>query len=305
MIRAVTTVAILALAAPATAWAQTAGGGSVGSSEQERLAWMLRASRASGHDQAGAADQARSVMMVGAVETRITTGRPYSAEAVTETLQVLGDGNRIQRSTMTRVHRDGQGRTRRETYSQDGTLRSVAISDPVDHVSLTLDPVNKTALKTGGNIRFAVGLHPGTTATGRGGRGGVATASPATVPPGGTVAGAQGRGGVMMRSPAHPDPNVRTEDLGSQNIEGVLASGTRTTTTIPAGQIGNVADIKVVSEQWFSEELQVLVLTKHSDPRSGETTYRLRNILRAEPDPTLFTVPPDYTVQTRAVRSPQ
>jgi hypothetical protein len=89
----------------------------------------------------------------------------------------------------------------------------------------------------------------------------------------------------------------KKEDLGPQTIEGVTARGTRTTTVIPAGSIGNVQDIRIVSEQWFSEDLQVLVLTKHSDPRSGETIYRLRNIVRAEPDASLFTVPADYTVQ--------
>jgi hypothetical protein len=78
-----------------------------------------------------------------------------------------------------------------------------------------------------------------------------------------------------------------------------MATGTRTTTTLPAGEIGNAQEIKVVSEQWFSDELQVLVMTKHSDPRSGETIYRLTNILRAEPDPSLFTVPADYTIQER------
>ena len=108
-----------------------------------------------------------------------------------------------------------------------------------------------------------------------------------------------------MRTPAPDDPNVTKEDLGIQNIEGVSASGTRTTTVIPAGEIGNTQEIRVVSERWFSDELQVLVMTRHSDPRNGETVYRLTNILRAEPDQTLFTVPPDYTVQQRGVRRPQ
>jgi hypothetical protein len=98
---------------------------------------------------------------------------------------------------------------------------------------------------------------------------------------------------------------VTKEDLGQQNVEGVMATGTRTTTVIPAGEIGNAQEIRVVSEQWFSEELQALVLTRHSDPRSGENVYRLRNILRAEPDPTLFSVPTDYTIQQRGIRRPQ
>ena len=56
-------------------------------------------------------------------------------------------------------------------------------------------------------------------------------------------------------------------------------TGTRTTTTIAAGSIGNEQPIQIVSEQWFSPDLKVLVMTKHSDPRSGETTYRLTNIV--------------------------
>ena len=88
-------------------------------------------------------------------------------------------------------------------------------------------------------------------------------------------------------------------------IEGVAATGNRTTTIIPAGQIGNVQEIRVVSEQWFSDDLQVLVLTRHTDPRSGENIYRLKNIVRAEPDPSLFAPPADYTIQDRNVRRPQ
>jgi hypothetical protein len=91
--------------------------------------------------------------------------------------------------------------------------------------------------------------------------------------------------------------NATTEPLGQGTIEGVLAEGSRTTTVLPAGAIGNVQEIKVVSEQWFSPELDVLVATTHSDPRSGETTYRLSNIVKGEPRGGLFDVPPDYTVR--------
>ncbi len=90
-------------------------------------------------------------------------------------------------------------------------------------------------------------------------------------------------------------PNV--EQLGSQVINGVAADGTRTTMTIPAGQIGNDQPIQVVDEVWRSSELQVIVQSQHSDPRMGTTTYSLTNISRSEPSPTLFQVPPDYTLQ--------
>ena len=251
----------------------------------------------------------RGGIVARAVETKITPGRPYAAETVTETTQVLGDGTRISRRSATKVYRDGEGRTRREMLADDGSVRSIAISDPVAHVNYSLDPNAKTAFKSTVNVVAPSGMSTYTltsrdgstgTYTARGEGGGAATA---------TVSGGGGRGGGvgggMMRTPEKDDPNVKKEDLGLQNIEGVMAAGSRTTTTIPAGQIGNDKDIRIVSEQWFSDELQVLVMTRHSDPRSGETVYRLRNILRAEPDQHLFTVPSDYTVQERRLRQPQ
>ena len=79
-------------------------------------------------------------------------------------------------------------------------------------------------------------------------------------------------------------------------IEGVEAEGTRSTTTIPAGQIGNELPITIVSERWVSPDLKVLVMSRQSDPRFGETTYRLTNITRSEPSPDLFQVPPDFKI---------
>lgn len=242
-------------------------------------------------------------IVMGAVETKITIDRPYSAEAISETVQVLGDGNRITNRSVTKVYRDSAGRTRRETLDTDGTVRTIAISDPVAKASYTLDPKTKIAYKGGGSVVMAArtpgGTYTLTPSTASGGTGGVVAGTGT----GQAVAIARSGGGVgggtLARTPAPDNPNVKTEEAGTQNIEGVSATGTRTTTTIPAGQIGNAQEIKVLSERWFSDDLQVLVLTKHSDPRSGETTYRLRNILRAEPDASLFTVPADYTVQER------
>jgi hypothetical protein len=253
-------------------------------------------------------------VIVGAVETKIVTDRPYSAESVNQTVQVMADGNRIERTQVTRVYRDSAGRTRRDVYSADRSqVQTISIADPVAHNGYTLHPEKKIAYETGGNVVIPMTTAPQAPTVaqggggGGGGRGGFAATRPrdaavaAPVVQGETVAPAQ----VRERRPAPDNPNVKTEDLGVQNVEGVLAAGKRTTTTIPAGQIGNVKDIQIVSEQWFSEELQVLVMTRHSDPRSGETIYRLRNILRAEPDASLFTVPSDYTVVRRGVRRPQ
>ena len=90
--------------------------------------------------------------------------------------------------------------------------------------------------------------------------------------------------------------------LEHKTIEGVAVEGRKTTTVIPAGQIGNEQPITITSEEWRSPELNLLVLTKHSDPRSGESSYRLMNIIRAEPDVSLFMVPADYTVRETGIR---
>jgi hypothetical protein len=76
-----------------------------------------------------------------------------------------------------------------------------------------------------------------------------------------------------------------------------MAEGTRSTITIPAGEMGNELPILVVSERWYSPELKMVLMTKHSDPRMGETVYRLTRLQRAEPTHTLFEVPADYTVK--------
>jgi hypothetical protein len=104
--------------------------------------------------------------------------------------------------------------------------------------------------------------------------------------------------GIMTRVPMDGDSkNFTTEKLGKQTVEGVEAEGTRTTITIPAGTIGNERPIEIVNERWYSAELQTVVMTRHTDPRSGENVYRLTNIERADPPHSLFEVPADYQMK--------
>ena len=93
------------------------------------------------------------------------------------------------------------------------------------------------------------------------------------------------------------EKNAVKESLGSQMIEGVRADRTRTTITIPVGAIGNEQPIQIVSERWYSPELQTVVMTKRNDPRAGETVYHLTNISRTEPPHSLFEAPADYAVE--------
>jgi hypothetical protein len=130
----------------------------------------------------------------------------------------------------------------------------------------------------------------------RGGRGGGAAAAVPTARGG----GGGGRGGAMGRGRG-PVPGS-TVTLERKTLEGVAVEGHRTTTVIPAGQIGNEQPITITSEEWKSPELSVLVMTRHSDPRTGESSYRLQNIIRAEPDRSLFMVPADYTIRETGIR---
>ncbi len=254
-------------------------------------------------------------------------GAPYSAEAVTESIQTLADGNRIINRFTSSVYRDSEGRTRREQSLKglgifgtgEESLQTIFINDPVAGVTYALDTRSHTAHKSvpftfelggkpgvEGGQRFEFKVAPGTAAAGTA-RSMILTA-PMGAPPGaplpppgedhftlrteGGVAGTY----VFKTLPGANNNEVK-EQLGKQTIEGIEAEGTRTTITIPAGEIGNERAIEIVSERWYSPELQLVVMTRHSDPRTGETTYKLTNINRAEQAKSLFEVPAGYTVK--------
>ena len=250
---------------------------------------------------------------------KVVKGAPYSAQSVTESVQSLADGNRITHKNTAQIYRDSEGRTRRDQavgsvgpYASAGDpVLTSFINDPVSGANYILDQRSKTARKL---PRMEVRWKTEDKAT----QGGDAPpqarervmkerevesrAFVFTTPP----AGQQGGTAVALPPPGEDvhveffggsKANTKTEKLEARNFDGVQAEGTRITTTIPAGDIGNDQPIQIVNERWYSPELQVIVMTRHSDPRFGETTYRLTNIQRAEPSPALFQVPPDYTVK--------
>lgn len=93
---------------------------------------------------------------------------------------------------------------------------------------------------------------------------------------------------------------AETKDLGSREFNGVKANGTLRSYEIPAGEIGNRHAIVVSTETWIAPELQAVVYQKRSDPRSGESVFRLEDLKREEPAAALFTVPSDYSVKEPA-----
>ncbi len=251
---------------------------------------------------------------------KLIKGAPYSAQAVTETTQTLGDGNRIVNKLSSAIYRDSEGRTRREQtlkaigpFANAGEpLQTIFISDPVAGVCYALDSRTHVAHKNqpfhmehglmagpppGGPNPAAVGQQAGIlrlrtseTVSTEGPGPQIAVTKLRTQLPGGDVQ--FGYKGEFSSS-----NNAVKESLGKQTIEGVEAEGTRTTITIPAGEIGNERAIEIVDERWYSDQLQTMVMTRHSDPRAGEMVYRLTNISRNEPDHSLFEVPADYSIK--------
>ena len=261
------------------------------------------------------------------VEPKRVVGAPYSAEAVTESVQVLADGNRIVRRSASRVYRDGKGRTRREELGPDGQVLTIVISDPANGTNFMFDPALNVAhragvatftssagvaggtasnkeitltispdakahaeLKTAQEAELKARQHADQAAAAHAGTKPHVTGEATTISSVGPITWVAA-GSAGTTSPA------TKEDLGEQVVEGVMAKGTRTTTVIPAGAIGNEQPITVTSEEWFSPDLKVLVMTKHADPRSGETTYRLTDISRGEPDASLFDLPAGVTIK--------
>jgi hypothetical protein len=219
---------------------------------------------------------------------RVVKNAPYSADIVTETTQTLTDGNHIRQSSTAKVYRDTEGRTRREqSLNALGGLapssnlpQVVFINDPVAGFNYALNPQNRTATKS-------AWARPGRGGQAQGSSQQMARLRQQSANGSAAIAGRWGRGGAARQ-------NIKTESLGRQTIEGVPADGTRTTMTIAAGQWGNEQPIQIVTERWYSPDLQTVVLSRHTDPRMGETVSKLANVSRSEPPNSLFEPPADY-----------
>jgi hypothetical protein len=211
---------------------------------------------------------------------KLVKGAPFSATSTSETTQTLQDGTAIHRTSQGALYRDSEGRSRHEVAftgvgplaATGGTKKMVTIFDPVAGVHYMLHEDKKVADK--------MSIH------GRGGK------------PGNTGAAEDFHQKMQAHEQqAEASGALKKESLGTQMVNGVNAEGTRVTHTIAAGEIGNDKPITVVSERWYSPDLQTVVKSSRSDPRFGTTTFSLTNIQKAEPAAALFTVPADYAVQ--------
>jgi hypothetical protein len=266
----------------------------------------------------------------GGVPGPVVEGKPYSARSITESTQTLADGNRITQRNEAVIHRDTAGRTRREetlggvgAWQAGEPVTMINIHDPVGGKSYVLDPAQRTAREIP-PFRMAVAQAGRAIEVARAGAGAAWSVAVPAPPPGtaGGVAVDVDRDVTVVRRRDADREDVRVfhggagdalvaafpsgttgmyqpaEDLGEQVLEGLLVKGTRMTDTIPAGTIGNERPIEIVTERWYSEDIEAMVLQRFSDPRFGETVYRLVNVVRGEPSPDLFQVPQGYGIVT-------
>jgi hypothetical protein len=253
------------------------------------------------------------------VSTNVVKGAPFSLEATVESSQTLADGNRIVHKQDVRLYRDSKGRTRREEtlgaigpWSASGVPPTIiTIQDPVSGANYSLDSEHKIAAKlpafpNGKSVMVARGPGGGFGPVSKSlAGGGIAVAGAGTSDSNSAatqVFFARPEGGpAFFALSAGPhdqaaQPEEKSESLGKETIAGLPADGTRTTTTIPAGAIGNERPLEIVREQWYSSDLQIVLRSKRADPRFGGTAYEVTKIDRAEPVSSLFEVPPDYKV---------
>jgi hypothetical protein len=202
--------------------------------------------------------------LLGAGTRTPVTGEPYSATETLTRQQTLSTGNQLSKTQTATVARDSQGRI----STSETITPSAASGKPAYTIETIFDPVAGYRYELNSSTMIAIQMplpkaHNGT-------------------PP----------------APPTPPANALTTNLGMSSVNGVAATGTQITETIPAGAIGNAQPIQVTRATWVANDLKVPVQIKSSDPRFGSSDLELTNIVTTEPNAALFTVPSGYTIRT-------
>lgn len=254
---------------------------------------------------------------------------PYALDIVKERQQILGDGNQIIQRSTAKGYRDSAGRTREESVDDKGELKLVVIKDPEAGIHWVLNPKLKTASKMTVPAKRArtsftvprdgkpqlverrmladgseqISMHPLPAPDGSAVQEGTARAAMHFTP--GPTMVTHSMTMLPQMSPlvsgAFGDMkwarNAVRRDLPPREIDGIKATGLMRSYEIPAGEVGNRNAIVVSDETWYAPDLRITLLSKHSDPRTGDSVFRIENLKREEPAASLFAPPSDYTVR--------
>lgn len=215
-------------------------------------------------------------------------GASYSGTRTTTRVQTLADGTTVTHSSTQKESRDSEGRT----YHAIQFEMSAVSDQPQITQYIVFDPVKRITMRWSSNGKIVTINHMPD----------LNTVHP-TPPP--TPQGTQPTAPVLPRVQRNTIPGIHMDDLGQQDINGVLAQGRRVTRTIPEGREGNDRPITTTSESWISPELHTDVLMINNDPRTGNSRTELSDIDRNEPDSSLFQAPDGYTVREVEPVQPQ
>jgi hypothetical protein len=199
-------------------------------------------------------------------------GKPYSAHQIRETIAIGRDGSRNPgMKGQSKLYRDSRGRTRDEGFLPMNPGDSI---DPVSVGPVTINTVDPVA---GVAYELDTRKH-------------IARRSMVQV----VQMPQQNRSDRSQSQNSPGGPEI--EQLGTRVIDGLTASGSRSTFIIPAK--GNLPAGSIVIETWWAPDIPRPILTTTIKSRLfDEQRDRLTNIRLEEPDESLFQVPPDYVIQ--------
>ncbi|HEY2467223.1 MAG TPA: hypothetical protein VGI45_05170 [Terracidiphilus sp.] len=220
--------------------------------------------------------------------------QPYTAELKTTMVQLLANGVSIRHESTEVRALDSQGRifdsrTEAPISADQPAFTWASVNDPVENSQAHWDSQTRTArviklppesqrhgcwATDSGNMRMNYGPE-----------------APAD------IEAVRRQMKAMVPVPVSKPPQQKDEDLGTITIEGVEAQGHRTTTVVPAGQIGNDKDLVTVSEIWYAPSIGSEVRTATDDPRSGRGAMELTHLDLSEPPLATFQPPEGYEVK--------
>ena len=200
------------------------------------------------------------------IEVPPSPNRPFSGTDTIVRTRLIEGGGTITTSETAKVVRDSQGRLYRERHhfatadvDPQKTLFEFTVLDPISHTRTTCALATRQCTVTNYHPQFSYRLQP---------------------------AGPFDKGRRLLAR----------EDLGQQSIDNLPAVGTRETTTISPGTVGNDKAITLSREFWYSPDLQTNLTVTRKDPSEGTVDIHLNVLSRDEPDPSIFAIPSGYAV---------
>lgn len=258
---------------------------------------------------------------------------PYTAQFKTTTVKTLADGTTITREFTETRARDSQGRTMSSRNNPNPLVATLPpfssfnVHDPVEGTQTTWNTNSKHAqaiklpqqsqrqgcwATDSGNMKWNYGPSvPRTTAAQINSAAAPAVKGSAPVRSESEDVGTEVVTTAQIGSSASPaairQARVRpdVEDLGTETIQDLETHGTRSTTTIPAGQIGNDKALVTVHEEWIAPNIGVVVRRINDSPQNGKTTMELVSIDLTEPPLTTFQPPDGYEVTSNELHQVQ